>query len=228
MKNLSVVIKSVLLASALVASHSWAYEAGDIILRGGLTTVAPNDNSSTVGVVGVGDVGMGAEVNNSTQLGLNFVYMFDKHYALEVLAATPFSHNIKLIKTSDNALGLGDGELAKAKQLPPTVSVLYYFDTSGDYQPYVGAGLNYTVFFNEKFTSDRQTQSFSHLNLDNSLGLAVQVGVDYQLQDNWLVNASVRYIDINTEANFEVLGTTGKVKVDIDPWVYSLMLGYKF
>ena len=228
MKKLSIAIKSVLFASVLAASQSWAFEAGDIILRGGLTTVAPNDDSGSVAVAGVGDVGMGAEVNSNTQLGLNFVYVFDNHYALEVLAATPFSHDIKLVDTADNALGLGDGQLAKTKHLPPTVSVLYYFDLEGAVQPYVGLGLNYTAFFDEKFSSDRKAQSFSNLKLDNSWGVALQVGVDYKLDDNWLINASARYIDIDTEAHFDVLNTTGKVSVDVDPWVYSLMLGYKF
>lgn len=228
MKKLNFAIKSVLLAGVLAASQSWAHDAGDIILRGGLTTVAPNDDSGTVTVAGVGDVGMGAEVNSNTQLGLNFVYMFDKHYALEVLAATPFSHDIKLIDTADNALGLGDGQLAKTKHLPPTVSVLYYFDLGEQVQPYLGAGINYTVFFDEKFSSSRQGQTFSNLKLDNSWGLALQAGIDYKLDDSWFVNASVRYIDIDTEAHFDVLNTTGKVSVDVDPWVYSLMLGYKF
>lgn len=228
MKKLSLIIKSVLLTGVLVTSPIWAYDSGDIILRGGLTSVAPDDSSGTVNVAGVGDVGMGVEVNSNTQLGLNFVYVFDSNYAIEVLAATPFSHDIKLVNTTDNALGLGDGQLAKTKHLPPTVSVLYYFNTESSFKPYVGAGINYTVFFDEKFSSDRKTQTFSDLKLDNSFGLAVQAGMDYQLDNNWLLNASLRYIDINTEANFDVLNTTGKVEVDIDPWVYSLMLGYKF
>lgn len=228
MKKLTSVIKTILLAGLVTAGGAWAHESGDIIVRGGLTTVIPNDDSGSVVVEGVGNVGMAAQVNNNTQFGLNFVYMFDSSLAIEVLAATPFSHDIKLTDTTDNALGLGDGKLANAKQLPPTVSVLYYFNTNSAMQPYIGAGLNYTVFFDEKFTSDRQAQSFSNMKLDNSFGLALQAGFDYQLQDNWLLNASVRYIDIDTQANFDVLSTTGKVDVDINPWVVSAMLGYKF
>ncbi|MGO4892306.1 OmpW/AlkL family protein [Flavobacterium sp. W21_SRS_FM6] len=222
------VLKTVLMAGLLSAGSSWAYEHGDIIVRGGLTTVVPNDDSSAVTVDGVGNVGMAAEVNNNTQLGLNFVYMLDANLAIEVLAATPFSHDIKLVNTTDNALGLGDGKLANTKHLPPTISLLYYFDTATALKPYLGAGLNYTVFFDEKFAAPRQVQSFSNLSLDNSWGLAVQVGFDYELDKNWLLNTSLRYIDIDTEAKFDVLNTTGKVAVDIDPWVFSLMIGYKY
>ncbi|MDP5041253.1 MAG: outer membrane protein OmpW, partial [Paraglaciecola sp.] len=78
------------------------------------------------------------------------------------------------------------------------------------------------------FAAPRQVQSFSYLSLDNSWGLAVQVGFDYELDKNWLLNTSLRYIDIDTEAKFDVLNTTGKVAVDIDPWVFSLMIGYKY
>ena len=51
------------------------------------------------------------------------------------------------------------------------------------------------------------------------------------LDENWLVNASVRYIDIEAEATFDqtlVAGRTGSSTVEINPWVYSLLLGYKF
>lgn len=228
MRKQHTIIKSTLLASILIAGCSWAHQPGDIIIRAGLTTVVANDESGHVNVNGVGDVGMAVEVNNNTQLGLNFVYLFDSHYAIEVLAATPFSHDITLTNTSDNALELGDAKLANTKQLPPTISVLYYFNSAGAVQPYIGAGLNYTVFFDEQFVSDREAQSFTELKLDDSFGVAVQAGFDYSINDNMLVNASLRYIDIDTEANFGVLDTTAKVSTEIDPWVFSLMLGYKF
>lgn len=228
MKKTSCLIKTTLLAGLLNVGGVWAHNAGDFIVRGGLTLVTPNDDSGNVDVVGVGNVGMAVEVSNNTQLGLNFVYMFDSNLGIEVLAATPFSHDIKLTDSTDNALGLGDGKLANTKHLPPTVSLLYYFNNEGNFKPYLGAGFNYTIFFDEQFTSDRQTQTFSDLKLDSSLGLAIQAGVDYQLTGKWLLNTSVRYIDIDTEAHFNVLGTTGKTGVDIDPWVLSVMLGYKF
>jgi outer membrane protein len=133
-----------------------------------------------------------------------------------------------LNNTLDNELGLGDGKLAESKQLPPTLSVLYYFPISETIQPYVGVGLNYTVFFDEQFEGNREAQSFNNLSLDESFGIAAQIGMDYKLDEHWLINASVRYIDIDTEAKFDVLDLPAQVSVDIDPWVYSLMLGYKF
>ena len=88
--------------------------------------------------------------------------------------------------------------------------------------------MNYTTFFSEDLTSEREQQGFSGLSLDDSWGLALEAGVDYQLSERLLVNASVWHVDIDTEANFRLSGAPGKVKVDIDPWVYMLALGYKF
>ena len=216
----------VLTAGMLGSAH--AYEPGDIIVRAGLTTVAPDESSSNVTVQDVGNVGMGASVNSDTQLGLNVVYMFSDNIGLELLAASPFKHDINLTGTQDNDLGLGDGKLAQSRQLPPTLSVVYYLPVSETFQPYLGLGLNYTVFFDEEFVGSRENQSFNNLSLEESFGIAAQIGMDYKLDEHWLVNASVRYIDIDTRANFDVLDLPAKVSVDVDPWVYSVMLGYKF
>jgi outer membrane protein len=65
--------------------------------------------------------------------------------------------------------------------------------------------------------------------LDNSFGLAAQVGADYMLNDKWFVNGSARWIDIDTEASFNLNGAEGSVdSIEIDPWVYSVTLGYRF
>ena len=67
------------------------------------------------------------------------------------------------------------------------------------------------------------------ISLDNSFGLSAQVGMDYQIDTKWHVNASVRFIDIDTEATFKVGDAAGKVSdIEIDPWVYTLSVGYTF
>lgn len=214
-------ILSAAIASALLGAmtQAYAYEQGDWVVRVGVTSVAPDDSSNNVNVGG-SDLGVGVNVDSNTQLGLNFVYFFTPQLAIEVLAATPFSHDIGLDTV---------GALGNTKHLPPTVSANYYFaEPSAKFQPYVGAGVNYTVFFDEEFTSANTSAGFSNLDLDNSFGLAAQVGFDYRLDDKWLVNASVRWIDIDTDASFELNGSTGNVDVSIDPWVYSITAGYRF
>ncbi|MFL0804070.1 MAG: outer membrane beta-barrel protein [Agarilytica sp.] len=206
---------------SISVSHAFAYDKGDVILRAGLTTVAPSEDSGNVYVDG-GETLMSVSVDNNTQLGLNFVYALNSNWAIELLAATPFSHTISL----ENS-GI-DGELAEVTHLPPTLSALYLFaDSESKIQPYAGVGLNYTIFFDESFKSSREP-TFSNLELDSSFGLSVQAGFDYLLNDNWMINGSIRYISISTTANFNVGEDAASVDVDIDPWVYTLSTGYKF
>lgn len=246
-------MKKSILAIALLSSLSTvalANQAGDILIRGGLTSVNPDNQHSTIYAAGDQTVNLGAgaitaSVDDDTQLGLNFVYFFDSNWAIELLAATPFSHDI-MVDTGAGVTKLGD-----TKHLPPTLSALYYFDTNSAFKPYVGVGINYTIFFDDSFDSaltgpsspdivsisDGTTTTAvgapldaNDLDLDSSWGLSAQIGVDYDLGDNWSVNVSARYIDINTKATFTAVGgaVPGNVSVDVDPMVYSVMLGYTF
>ncbi|MDG9884666.1 outer membrane beta-barrel protein [Pseudomonas putida CSV86] len=218
-----------LIALALAAPAAYAHKAGDFIVRAGAATVAPNEDSGNLKLDGVKVAGTKATVDSDTQLGLAFAYMVTDHVGIELLAATPFQHQV-------NVKGLGpalDGKLADIKHLPPTLSVQYYpMDAGSKFQPYAGIGLNYTLFFNEDLTSERKDQGFSNMKMKNSVGLAGQLGMDYMINDNLLVNASVWYVDINTEASIDGPSALGvgktKVDVDIDPWVYMVGIGYKF
>lgn len=216
--------------ASLTSVNVIAHETGDMLVRVGLTTVAPDESSSNV-FVGGGDLGFGLNVDNNTQLGLNFAYFLTDNWNIEVLAATPFKHDVNV-----NANPLGLEQLAEVTHLPPTVTANYFFaDNASAFQPYVGIGLNYTIFFDEDFTDSNEALGFSDLDLDASFGLSAQVGFDYMVDDNWFINGSVRYIDISTDATFTLdnaaLGASnapGEVTVDIDPWVYTLSVGYKF
>ncbi|MCV2885664.1 outer membrane beta-barrel protein [Aestuariibacter sp. AA17] len=216
-------MKKTLISALLIALTGTAQaaipEAGSWLVRAGSTTVAPDDSSSNV-FVGGADLGIGVSVDNNTQLGLNLAYFVSDNVSVELLAATPFQHEIEL-----NSVG----QLADIKHLPPSVTVNYYMmDKNSVFQPYVGAGLNYTVFFDEEFTSANRDAGFSDLDLDSSFGLTAQLGMDYHINDSWHVNASARWIDIDTDATFKAGGVEGSVSVDIDPWVYSVMVGYTF
>ena len=211
-----------LIALAIAAPQAHAFEAGDIIVRAGAVTVDPHEDSSAVKIGGASVAGTGATLDSDTQLGLNFAYMVTDHIGVELLAATPFKHDI-------GTKGLGGLKLGSVKHLPPTLSVVYYpMDASSALQPYVGAGINYTWFFDDKLSSEAESQGFRGLDLDNSWGLAAQVGLDYMLTDSLMLNAQVRYIDIDTEGTTYAGPTKVSVDVDVDPFVYMVGLGYKF
>jgi outer membrane protein len=189
--------------------------------------VNPDGEHGSVILAGA-DSTMTLTAEDSTQLGLNFLYFYTDNIAIELLASTPFEHDVT-IHDENSVLNVDGIKLADAKQLPPTLSALYYFDTQSAFKPYVGVGINYTIFFDEQFEDAPKELGLSNLELDSSFGLTVQLGLDYLLTDNLHVNFSARYIDLGTEATFDVGGESiGKSNIDIDPMVYSVMLGYKF
>jgi outer membrane protein len=221
------IINGLILSALTLSPLAFANQAGDFIVRGGATMVNPDSDNSNI-MLGGADSTMTLTVDDNTQLGLNFVYFYDNNWAIELLAATPFTHDVT-IQDKNSVLGVDGANLGEVSHLPPTLSALYYFDTNSAFKPYVGVGINYTVFFDEDFAAAPKSLGLSNLDLDGSFGLSAQLGADYHLDEKWSINASIRYIDISTEATFDVGGASvGKANIDVDPMVYSLMLGYKF
>jgi len=192
-----------IVALTIIAPAAGAYEAGDWILRVGAGTVDPKSNNGLV-----------ASVDSGTSLVFNGTYMLNSNLGLEVLAALPFSHDIKL--------AAGGVKVGETKHLPPTFSLQYHFTNDSAFTPYAGAGLNYTIFFDEKTTGPL---AGSKLDLDASFGVAAQLGFDYDISDKMLVNFDLRWIDIATDAK---LDGAALETVEIEPLVYSLTLGWKF
>jgi len=204
---------SALVAGSLVLTTTsvMAVEKGDWLVRFGAVNVSPNDSST--GLTGVGATAT-VGVDGDSQVFANLSYMIKDNVALELLAATPFSHDIK----GTGALS-ALGKVGETKQLPPTFSIQYHFKPKASVRPYVGAGINYTTFFSEKATN-----TISSLKLDDSIGLAAQAGVDVDISKNWFFNADIRYINIETTATTD-LGTS---EVKINPTVISLGVGTRF
>ncbi|RJG12179.1 outer membrane protein OmpW [Pseudomonas cavernicola] len=218
-----------LLALALASPLAMAYQTGDIIVRAGAITVDPHEDSGNIDHAVLGKVaGSKATLDSDTQLGLNFAYMLTNHVGIELLAATPFNHDVG-VKGMPGAFAGLNGKLGEIKHLPPTLSAVYYpLDSASAFQPYVGLGINYTWFFDDKLSSEAESKGFRGLDMKDSWGLAGQVGMDYMLTDNIMLNAQVRYIDIETTGTTYLAGDKVKVDVDVDPWVYMVGLGYKF
>jgi outer membrane protein len=222
----SLIIPS-LLALGVAAPAVHAHEAGDIIVRAGSIWVVPNEDSQRLKIDDVSYHATKATVGSDTQLGLNFAYMLTDHFGVELLAATPFTHSVGIRGAS--GVGAADGKLLNTKLLPPTLSLVYYpLKSSYAFQPYVGFGVNYTMFLDTDLKNSRQANGFSDAKMSNSWGWAAQFGADYMLTDSIMVNAQVRYIDISTQARVHLAGHEVKADVNVDPWVYMVGLGYKF
>jgi outer membrane protein len=207
-----------------------AHEAGDIIVRAGIANVDPDSSSESIVLPTAPPtvLGGGVEVDDDTALGLMGVWMVTDNWGLELLASSPFEHAI-----SQPDLGIDAGS---TKHLPPTLSLQWYpRGDSEDWQPYVGLGVNYTYFFDEEVDPALGDAlgavlgaSSAQLELEDSFGLAAQAGVDIPVNDRWMLNAGVWYIDIGTTADLRTDVGTVSFDVDIDPWVYNVGIAYKF
>ncbi len=223
----------VLAVGALAAVPAFA----NLSVNVGAITVAPNDSSSTLNVVeSVAGLPAGSTqvaVNNNTQLGFTIDYKINNNWTAEIIAATPFSHDINVKGSAIDGLDIGN-----TKHLPPTLVAQYHFDMgNSNLDPFVGVGLNYTKFFDAS-ASDTLKTTLRALNvttanddvdleLDDSVGLALQAGVNYKINDHWGAHFAVSKIDIDTEANVTVNGNSiQKVDVQIDPMV--VMVGVRF
>lgn len=214
-------------ATLTAPTSLFAYESGDLIIRSGIASVNPNDSSDPI-------LSTEVTVDDGQALGLNFTYMLNNSFGVTLLAASPFEHDL------GTKAGIDAGS---TKHLPPTLGVQYFFPSVGETaQFYVGAGLNYTIFFEEELDSELEGvivgdpagtgavggATEADLELDDSFGLSIEAGVDLAINEQWGASFQIWYIDIDTEATVSTDVGDVKFDVEIDPMVYMLGLTYKY
>ena len=104
--------------------------------------------------------------------------------------------------------------------LPPTLNVQYHF-YSGDFKPYVGAGVNYTIFYGE------DAGDVVGMDYENSVGFSFQAGIDYNLNDKWFLNLDVKQLLLSTDVTVNAGEAVIPVEVDINPLIIGLGIGVK-
>ncbi len=204
--RLAIVFAAALMLASITANVS--AEAGDWLVRAGITNIDPDDDGGDFA-----DTNLEFQVKSSASVSTEVTYMITDNIGVELLAAYPFEHDV----TIESLGNVGD-----TRHLPPTLSLQWHFTQFGAFKPYIGAGLNWTYFFDE---DTRGPVEGSDLDLDDSWGAAFQVGVDYNITDRWFINGSVRYIMIETEAE---LDGNDIGDVTIDPWLLGAHIGYRF
>ncbi|UWR65606.1 outer membrane beta-barrel protein [Phaeobacter inhibens] len=177
-------------ALAALAGPALAQSQGDWTLGVGIANVNPKSDNGTV-------AGAAATIDYDTALTFTAEYFIRDNIGIELLAASPFEHDISL----------NGAYTATTKHLPPTLSVNYHFPTQTKFKPFVGVGINYTTFFEESSPA-------GVISLDDSVGLALNLGADWQISDRGALRVNVRYMDIETDVtlNGTKIGTA-----EIDP-----------
>jgi len=188
-------------ALSALAAPVVAQSQGDWTVGLGVGYVDPKSGNGTI-------AGAAASVDEAASAIFTVEYFFRDNLGIELLAATPFKHDVFL----------NGGYAATVKQLPPTLSVNYHFPTQTALKPFVGIGVNYTTFMDE-------TSPAGTISLDDSFGLAAHVGADYQISDAGALRFDIRWMDIDTDVtlNGNPVGTA-----NIDPIVVGLSYVHRF
>jgi outer membrane protein len=208
----------ILAAGLLIASTAQAQEAfvpkakGTWMLNVRATDVSPDAGDAIV-TAGGAATGLKAEVNDDVMPTIGLSYFVTDKIAVEVIAGTT-QHTVR-------AVGAGtDVEVHKTWVLPPVLSVQYHPYPAARFSPYVGAGLNYMLFYGGKDKNGFKVK------LDDGFGYALQAGADVALTGRYSLNVDVKKVWFETDAHIN--DGALKSKVNLDPWVVSAGVGYRF
>ena len=213
---------SLLSAAAILSAISVpaAAEQGDLLVRLRGIVVAPNEDAGPVlPAFPTGSV----SVDNAVVPELDFTYFLTDNIGAELILATS-KHDV----SGAGALS-GLGEIADAMVLPPTLTLQYHFMPDGAFRPYIGFGVNWTMFYDtDAKTALTDAIGPTDVSMDNSFGWAAQVGFDIPVTERVFINADVKYIDIDTTATLTTGSLVNNVDVSIDPFVFGVGVGMKF
>lgn len=176
--------------------------------------IGPADKSDPVPALAVPADAINVEDRWVPELDIS--YFFSKQLAAElVLAFTKLDARV-----TSSAVGAFDAGSFKA--LPPTLTLQWHFLPEGQFRPYLGAGLNYT-----RLSSVRLGNAVTGpLDLErNSVGPALQAGVDIGLGGPWFLNLDAKKAWIRTDLRS---GGTTLSTLKVDPWLLGVGLGYRF
>lgn len=204
-KTTSSFILAAMAASAfLLAPQTAKAEAGDWLMRARAINVAPDEDSTV-------NIGGKVDVSNQVVPEIDFTYFLTNNIAAELILATAL-HEL------DHS---GGANLGEAWILPPTLTLQYHFTPEASFSPYVGAGVNYSMFYGEDSGA-----GFTDLEVEGGFGYAFQGGFDYWLNDKWGINADIKKIYLNIDAELNNGGV--RADVDLDPWIFGAGASYRF
>ncbi|MFZ5670742.1 MAG: OmpW/AlkL family protein [Pseudomonadota bacterium] len=199
-------------AGAAAAQDFEPKQQGDLRVNFRATSVAPDESASIFTAGGV-DTGLDATVSDDTIPSLGISYFVTDKVAVEVILGTS-QHDIAAT-TAPTATRVHETWV-----LPPVVSVQYHPLPAARFSPYVGAGVNYMLFY-----SGEDKNGFT-VDLEDGFGYALQAGADIAVQGPWSVNVDVKKVFFDTDARIN--GGALRSDVTLDPWVISVGLGRKF
>jgi len=154
--------------------------------------------------------GLGLSMNNKWMPEVDISYFFNKNVAVELILTVPQKQ-----KLSSSVIG---GEIGTFKHLPPTLTAQYHFTDLGSFKPYLGAGINYTRLSSVNLPAGVDVDR-------NSVGLALQAGVDIPLSKNLYLNLDVKKLQLKTDVS---VGGVNQGEFKVNPVLVGVGLGWRF
>lgn len=213
MKQFLFVALAALTTLALGLAQAEARVLDHVKLNVGVSGVLP-DESAKISVIG-GTV----DVSDEYVPSLGVEYFFTDHVSAELFCCAA-RHDVAAVNTA-----LGRVDLGQITHFPPTLTVKYRWTNLGRFQPYVGVGVNYTHFFDKSLPSAGPVTGIKYT---DSVGPALQAGLDYKLDKHWSVFADARKIWMQTDVKIQAGPTRIKADADLDPVVATVGVGYHF
>ena len=222
MRKTDMIIAAAAIGCSIFAAAPAAAEEGDVIVRVRAINVIPNEDSGDILPAFPGE---DVSVDNSIMPEIDITYMATDNVGFELIAATT-KHSASGRTGTTGSIG----KLVSTWVLPPTLTAQYHFAPESKVRPYVGLGVNYTLFYEEDASNALEAAvGATRVSMSDSFGLAAQVGADIELSERLFLNIDVKYIDIDTTATLETTAAgTQKVKIGLDPLVVGVGLGMKF
>lgn len=203
---------------AVIALAAGAAQAQNNVVKAGL--IYYDTHSSTTGIQGIGiPAGADAETGDATTLIFVYERTLTPNIGVELVLGIPPKISAK---ATGSVAFLGD-DILTAKNVAPTLLFNYYFGQPGDtWRPYLGAGINYT-----RFTDIQSTLPTTSIEMSDSVGLAVQAGVNYAVSPSWGLFASVARVDVKSDL-VAVTSTVLTTTIDFKPVTYSAGAWFRF
>ena len=204
-----------LLISATVAAAASA-DTGTWEVRLRAVNLNPANNSDAYAPLQIPKDAI--HINGKWIPDLDFEWFFSRHLSTELLLTYPQTQRVTV---EHSALG-GPTVIGTFKHLPPTLTLKYNFLPGHPFQPYVGAGVNFTLISDVNIN----VPTVGRLDLNNnSEGWAAQAGFDYELKQHWYLSADVKWVMIRSDVLFQGTKIT---QARLDPFLFGIGVGYRF
>ena len=175
------------------------------LVRARVVNISPANNSDPVGGVGASNL---ITVSSKTIPEVDISYFVTPNWSAELILTYPQKHDVYL----------ANSDIGSFKELPPTLTAQYHFAPEAKINPYLGVGINYTRISNQNLPTG--------MSLDNnSVGLALQAGVDFKLDKNWSLNLDIKKFQLRSDVT---LNGTKISNVQVDPLLVGVGVGYRF